>query len=56
MSETANEKIGKIRVIPRRGRGDRDGINKRGIVGRKIALRGCQVRIRKSTATNGNLP
>lgn len=38
-NEITNEKIGKIKPNPKREKG---GISKRGIVRRKIALRGCQ--------------
>lgn len=50
-NEITNEKIGKIKLNPKREKG---GISKRGIVRRKIALRGCQC-VYYSTATE-NLP
>lgn len=50
-NEITNEKIGKIKPNPKRGKG---GISKRGIVRRKIALRGCQY-VYYSTTTE-NLP
>lgn len=50
-NEITNEKIGKIKLNPKREKG---GISKRGIVRRKIALRGCQC-VYYSTTTE-NLP